>query len=125
MKRILDIGQCDYDHRNISRFLESHWDVDINRAHGWADAERLLTANRYDLILVNRLMNQDHAEGQEIIESLKAHEQYKSMPVMMLSNYADAQERAVQAGAVPGFGKNALTQPQTKDLIASALNEEA
>lgn len=121
MKRILDIGQCNYDHSNITRFLESHWEVEVNRAHGWTDTERLLSANKYDLILVNRLMDQDHTEGQAIIESLKAHDKYSDLPVMMISNYADAQEAAVKAGAVPGFGKSALNQPEAKELVASIL----
>ncbi|QDU80666.1 Response regulator receiver domain protein [Polystyrenella longa] len=121
MKRILDIGQCNYDHSNITRFLESHWEVEVDRTHGWTDTERLLSANKYDLILVNRLMDQDHTEGQAIIESLKSHEQYSNMPVMMISNYADAQEEAVKAGAVPGFGKSALNSSEAQNLVDAII----
>ena len=122
MKRILDIGQCNYDHSSITQFLKSNWDVEVDRAYGWSDAERFMANVQYDLILVNRLLDQDHTEGQQIIESLKADEKYQSIPVMMVSNYADAQEKAVQAGAVPGFGKSTLNSPETKSNVEAALN---
>ncbi|MEZ6044878.1 MAG: hypothetical protein R3C11_04725 [Planctomycetaceae bacterium] len=49
--------------------------------HGWSDTERLISEKEYDLILVNRLMDQDHTEGMLIIEKLKANDDYKKSPL--------------------------------------------
>ena len=48
-------------------------------------------------------------------------EALRDIHVMMVSNYADAQDRAVAAGAVRGFGKNDLDKPLPVDLLRSYL----
>ena len=40
---------------------------------------------------------------------------------MMVSNYADAQDKAVADGAVSGFGKAALDDPATVELLGTYL----
>jgi hypothetical protein len=42
---------------------------------------------------------------------------------MLVSNYADAQQAAVAAGALPGFGKREIGTPKVKELLRSALAE--
>lgn len=123
MKRILDIGQCGFDHSNISSFLTSHFDVEVDRAHQWADAEGKLQEESYDLILINRLLDRDHSEGLLILKQLKATDDYSDIPVMLVSNYEDAQQTAMAAGAVAGFGKSSLNSIATKTKVANALGE--
>jgi hypothetical protein len=41
--------------------------------------------------------------------------------MMLVSNYADAQQAAVAAGALPGFGKRELGTPRVSQLIRDAL----
>jgi CheY-like chemotaxis protein len=62
-------------------------------------------------VLVNRVLDADGSSGLELIRALKAEEQLRDVPVLLVSNYEDAQAQAVQAGAVPGFGKAELGQP--------------
>jgi hypothetical protein len=40
---------------------------------------------------------------------------------MLISNYEDAQARAVEAGAAPGFGKAAVHTPRALEAIRAAL----
>jgi hypothetical protein len=40
---------------------------------------------------------------------------------MLISNYPDAQARAVAAGALQGFGKSEMMARGTRDILASAL----
>ncbi len=40
---------------------------------------------------------------------------------MLVSNYADAQKEAVEAGALPGFGKADLGDGQTHERLRNAL----
>jgi CheY-like chemotaxis protein len=75
------------------------------------------------LILVNRVFDSDGHSGLEFIRRWKAREPH--IPVMLVSNYEDAQQDARQAGAVPGFGKAALGQPAMLDRVRPYLTETA
>ena len=69
------------------------------------------------VLLINRVLDRgfDVETGVELIERLARGQ---PVPIMMLiSNYADAQEQAVAAGAHPGFGKRDLNLPRTADLL--------
>jgi hypothetical protein len=43
---------------------------------------------------------------------------------MLVSNYSSAQEQAVEIGAVPGFGKDALTHGSTLQMLRSYFEVE-
>jgi hypothetical protein len=43
------------------------------------------------------------------------------MPVMLVSNFEDAQQQAIKAGAERGFGKGALTAASTEELLKTHL----
>jgi hypothetical protein len=40
---------------------------------------------------------------------------------MLVSNYADAQQQAETAGALPGFGKSSLRTPETRERLRAVL----
>jgi hypothetical protein len=42
---------------------------------------------------------------------------------MLVSNYDDAQEEAIAAGAAPGFGKSALYGPLVVERVRAFLAE--
>lgn len=104
--RVLDVGQCGFDHGNIARLLETRFGAAVDRAHSVAEAERMVASGGYDLVLVNRILDADGDEGIELVRRLRAG--VDGPPVMLVSNLADAQAAAVAAGAVPGFGKAQL-----------------
>jgi hypothetical protein len=58
----------------------------------------------------------------ELIRQLR--EQHPGVPVMLISNYSDAQREAELAGAVPGFGKAELNDPDLSNRLASSLSPE-
>jgi len=116
----LDVGNCDPDHRGIRDLLERHFDVTVDRARLVDEAMTQLGRQRYDLVLVNRIIFDDDSDGSELIRRMQ-HDGHKTTPVMLISNYADAQERAVADGAVRGFGKAALHDPATVQLLARHL----
>ena len=108
-KRILDVGQCNPDHTTIRHFLTTHFSgAEVVRAHLYKDAMQQLADEKFDLVLVNRLLDQDHSEGAEIVKAMQADENLKSVPVMIVSNFEDAQDAAEKLGARRGFGKAAL-----------------
>ncbi len=121
---MLDVGQCDFDHDNISRMLSEEFGADVKRAATSEEAFRAVRAGHYDLVLVNRVLDADAASGLDLIQRLLSNEDTRATPTMLVSNYADAQDAAVALGATRGFGKNTLTSPETRDQLASLLDRQ-
>ena len=122
--RVLDVGQCDFDHDNISRILSQEFSADVKRAATAEEALRAVRAEHYDLVLVNRVLDADGASGPGLIRRLLSNKLTRATPTMLVSNYAEAQDAAVALGAIRGFGKNTLTSPETRDLLASLLDRQ-
>ena len=55
----------------------------------------------------------------------KSDAELGSVPMMLVSNYPEAQQQAVASGALPGFGKNALGRPETMTALRAALEPAA
>ncbi len=118
---MLDVGQCNADHSRISQVLKENFDVEILRAGLPDEAHRLTESHSVDLILVNRVLDSDGTAGLEIISALKSNPSTKSVPVMLVSNFKEVQHAAIQAGALPGFGKDSLHVPSTIALLGKIL----
>jgi two-component system chemotaxis response regulator CheY len=115
--RILSVGQCGFDHGQISRTLSRSLDAEVVRSDTHAEAlETLRDSGPFALVLVNRIGDADGSRGLDLIRRLKAETDMSSVPVMLVSNYDDAQIAAVEAGALRGFGKNDLGTG--KELVA-------
>lgn len=114
-KRVLSVGQCVPDHGSISRFLQSTFDVAIDKVDTSVDALDRLQKQTYDLVLINRKLDIDYTDGTEILRLIKSDPQLADNPVMIITNYKEHQDNAVMLGAVYGFGKNELG---ASDVIA-------
>ena len=119
--KILDIGNCSFDHGNVQAFLSRHFEVELTQAHGAAQATQLLKEENFDLVLVNRKFDRDGGDGMALIREIKADPHLQSVPVMLLSNYPEYQQQAVAAGALPGFGKAELDAPESIEAMRAAL----
>jgi CheY-like chemotaxis protein len=118
---VLDVGNCDHDHSLIGEMLTAHFRVFIDRAATVGEAIEQLRGRRYDLVLVNRIIDSDGGKGIELVRQAKADESLRAVPIMMVSNIAEAQEACAAAGGERGFGKAALTQASTISLLARYL----
>ena len=58
----------------------------------------------------------------DVLNSLKSQPATADTPTMVISNFEDAQTAAVEAGAVPGFGKAALNSGETTTVLAKYLS---
>jgi CheY-like chemotaxis protein len=121
-KKVLSVGQCSMDHGSISRTLQGAFGADVTPAATADEALSLLRGGGYGLVLVNRVFDSDGDSGLDFIRRVKA--EAPAVPVMLVSNFADAQAQAVEAGALPGFGKAALSAPQTLARLKERLGEE-
>lgn len=123
--RVLSVGQCGFDHASIARLLSSRFRAEVEAAATADEALPRLRAGRFDLVLVNRVGDRDGRPGVELIRALKVDPALATVPVMLVSNYAEAQDEAVALGALPGFGKASLHDPATHRRLAATLGEAA
>jgi CheY-like chemotaxis protein len=119
--RVLDVGNCDHDHALIRGMLTEHFDVVVDRAASVEDAIDRMRSRHYDLVLFNRMIDSNGREGIELVRQAKADGLLAAMPVMMISNLREAQEACVAAGGQRGFGKAALKESSTIELLAAYL----
>ena len=120
-RSVLSVGNCSYDHGNIESLIRANFDARVTPAASADEAIAMLAADRYDLVLINRILLDDRSEGVRLVERIKADPRMADVSVMLLSNYPDAQAAAVAAGAEPGFGKAELGRPETVEKLGRFL----
>jgi hypothetical protein len=78
----------------------------------------------FSLLLVNRELDGrfPHRMGVELIRGVSSNGDGPAS--MLISNFADAQQAAEEAGALPGFGKNALYDAETADRIREVFESD-
>ena len=116
--RILDVGQCGFDGPRMARLLKSQLDATVENVSTAADAKRKLAAGKYNIVLVNRVLDGDRSSGIELIADLAGTGM--TTPLMLVSDREEAQDEAVASGAVRGFGKAELGEPEMLELIKNA-----
>jgi DNA-binding response OmpR family regulator len=120
-KKVLDVGQCNLDHGNISNLLKREFDAEVQRAHSFDEATKMASDTPYDLILINRILDADGTAGMAVLHELKNQPATNAFPVMIVSNFQDAQDEAVKSGAESGFGKSELDSDSTRERLAQFL----
>ena len=121
MKKVLDVGNCDPDHASITKFVTQHFDAQVDRAKLPADTMEKLRSEPYDLVLINRKLDEDYSDGIEILKLIKSDPGTKEIPVMLVTNFAEHQEAAVAQGAIYGFGKLEYDMPETVERVGAVL----
>jgi CheY-like chemotaxis protein len=123
-KKIALVGHCgpdaSYLRLAVSRAVK---DAQVVFADDQHTLNKLLDNGGVDLVLLNRQLDYgfETDEGVEMIKRLRAKN--PSVKAMLVSNYPEAQQAAVQAGAVEGFGKREIGSPKVSDLLRTALEE--
>ena len=120
-KRVLDVGNCDADHAAIRALIEGSFQATVVQADGPQDSLAALRAGGIDLVLVNRKLDADQSDGLDVIRQIKQHPDHSTTPCMLITNFEDHQQSAVEAGAEPGFGKRQLDDPATREKLSRFL----
>lgn len=118
--RVLDVGNCDPDHGMIRKMLMENFDLELDRVMFVDEAVDRMKEKTYALVLFNRLIFADGSEGIELVHRAKANGMTNT-PLMMVSNFDDAQEACVTIGGVRGFGKKAIFEPETMEQLSQYL----
>jgi len=121
-KNVLSVGQCSPDHFSISRLLEGQFSASVSSADTQPQALEMALKSPFDLILINRILDADGSMGMDLLRELKGDPRTQSIPVMLVSNYHDAQQAAIEQGALPGFGKANLNTAATIAELSKVLN---
>ncbi|TWU27640.1 response regulator [Bythopirellula polymerisocia] len=120
-KHILDVGNCGPDFTSIKRFLTQTFDCTIEQTHGLEDTLAALRGAKFDLVLINRKLDRDYSDGIEILRKIKEDSELKDTPVMLITNFPEHQDAAVELGAERGFGKLELGKPETREKLEPIL----
>ncbi len=123
VQKVLSIGQCSADNAAITRMLKRVADCNVDYADSFDEIANHAIHRRYDLILINRILDSSGASGIELISMLKSNPVYLDTPTMLISNFPDAQDAAEELGAMRGFGKSELNEEQTASRIRQALTQ--
>jgi len=123
MKKVVLVGHCGADSSYLRIAVASAGpavsvvSVDDEESLGTA------LAAGAELVLINRILDWgfDEQEGVALISRLRRT--HPNLKTMLISNYADAQQAAVAAGALPGFGKREIGTAKVKQLLQGALAE--
>jgi DNA-binding NarL/FixJ family response regulator len=124
MKKVVLVGHCGADGSYLRLAVnKAVKGASVLLAYDEASLKKLIDAGP-DLILLNRQLDYGFPEdeGVGLIKRLRAS--HPALKMMLVSNYEDAQEAAVQAGALPGFGKRELGTPRVTQLLRAALEIE-
>jgi two-component system chemotaxis response regulator CheY len=111
------------DQWSLSRTLQDSFGAEVIAADTPAQALDQMRQENFALVLVNRVFDRDGSSGLDLIRQVKGDKELSRVPIMLISNYTDAQTQAIQAGAEPGFGKSSLGQPQMLDRVRAFLEE--
>jgi two-component system, chemotaxis family, chemotaxis protein CheY len=123
MPRVLSVGQCGFDHGKIARGLGAGFGAEVVAADTFPEAVSALRGGRFDLVLVNRVTDDDGTDGLDLIRTLKADPTLAGMAVMLVSNRSDAQQEAEALGALPGFGKADLGTSKARQCLEAVLRD--
>jgi DNA-binding NarL/FixJ family response regulator len=117
---ILVAGNCSPDNAALRRTLnQAFGSVEWMEVDSRRELVSALSDRSPDLVLVNRVFDATGEDGIAIIRELAGSE--SKTRFMLISNFGWAQDEAMQAGAVAGFGKSQLFEGATIERIRSAL----
>lgn len=119
MKVVL-VGHCGFDASSLTRIVrEAIPGAVVERADSDAELDALGDAA---LLLVNRVLDGGFAasDGVELIARVRG--EGGRARCMLISNYEEAQRRAVGVGAAMGFGKSA-SKSDAAERVRAAVGE--
>ena len=118
-KRILLVGHCNVDGPRLQEIISSEIPGSkVERINSDADLSRTVGEGA-DLLLINREPVGFDESGLELVRKVRGEN--PGTKVMLVSDYPDAQEQAVRAGALPGFGKSQIGSPELAETVGQAL----
>lgn len=120
IKQVILVGHCGADSGTLSVVIgRASPNMAVLRVNDASSLDRAVTADT--LLLVNRVLDGSFSDagGIELIRRVRARA--GAPAAILISNYADAQRDAEQAGALPGFGKSQAWDESTVQMLRRVL----
>jgi DNA-binding NarL/FixJ family response regulator len=120
-QRVVLVGHCgpdsSYLRLSVATALPGAKVISIDDA---TELERTIETGA-DLLLINRLLDYgfEETEGVALIRNLRVRR--PEVKTMLVSNYVEAQNAAISAGAVGAFGKRDVGSPSVTQLLRDVL----
>jgi CheY-like chemotaxis protein len=124
-KTLLDCGNCGPDFNAIRQMVKTNFRASVVQSHGAEDTLELLRTRQIDLVTVNRKLDRDYSDGMDVIKAIKADPDVGSVPVMLVTNYEEHQQAAIEAGCVRGFGKLVMHETSTRETLEPYLGSDS
>jgi two-component system, chemotaxis family, chemotaxis protein CheY len=118
MRKILIVDDSPTIRRMVAASLQTIGDVSFQEASNGMEAIEMLTRARMNLMILD--LNMPDMHGLDVLKFVRAHEQFRSLPIIILTTKYDAESRksALDAGA-----SHYLTKPfDPTSLREHALN---
>jgi len=118
MRKILIVDDSPTIRRMVAASLQTIGDVSFQEASNGMEAIEMLTRARMNLMILD--LNMPDMHGLDVLKFVRAHEQFRSLPIIILTTKYDAESRksALDAGA-----SRYLTKPfDPTSLREHALN---
>ncbi|MCE9589767.1 MAG: response regulator [Planctomycetes bacterium] len=120
IKQILLVGHCGADTGTLSHVLSrAAAGVAVAGVNDGAALDRL--AKPGTLLLVNRVLDGRFTDADGVALIRRVRSRPDAPAAMLISNYADAQESAREAGALPGFGKSQAWDDRTVEMLRRVI----
>lgn len=123
-KKVALVGHCGADSAYLRIAVSgAAKDVSVLTAEDESSLTKYIS-DGVDLVLLNRQLDYGFSteEGVELIRDLRL--KHPHLKLMLVTNYDNVQQQAIQAGALPGFGKRELGSAKVKELLRNALTAD-
>ena len=123
-KKVVLIGHCGPDGSYLRMAIsKAQRDARVTVVEDEVELKQAISEG-VDLLLFNRLLDWgfEDPDGASVIRKLRA--KHPELKMMLISNYKEAQATAIEAGAMPGFGKRDIGSERVTKLLRDALASE-
>jgi CheY-like chemotaxis protein len=123
-KTLLDCGNCVPDFNAVRAMAVRDFGAIVLQSHGLEDTLAILRQQPVDLVTINRKLDHDYSDGLEVARAIKADVQLGRIPVMLVTNYEEHQQAAVEIGCVRGFGKLSIGKSVVLETLRPFLGSD-
>jgi DNA-binding response OmpR family regulator len=120
MKKVLLVGNCNFDAPQIKSVIENNYQAEVKDIKTIDEAKMILENEDIDLVLVNRVGDQDQKNGLDLVDYL-ANKGGKP-PIILITNFQEKMDEAVLHGALEGFGKEDILNDEGLETVKNILN---
>ena len=120
MKKVLLVGNCNFDAPQIKSVIENNYQAEVKDIKTIDEAKMILENEDIDLVLVNRVGDQDQKNGLDLVDYL-ANKGGKP-PIIRITNCQEKMDEAVLHGALEGFGKEDILNDEGLETVKNILN---